>query len=289
MSPPARSHSPRRDPGSGGRPEQRSRSPCRSGDRTPTRETGLPVGVAIAGRQVAVSVPVSHASPCRLHAAGRGRRAARDRRRRPACDLDDRAGAFLGLPAGPLLRGDRGRASRCARRPRVRVVGGERECGPDRGVRRRRVPAGVPRAGGRHADPLDDERHADDPDRGRRGATRSSLGSLLNLGAVAEQRTRARRGRRRSSAPGSRARSRSTTPTAPAGSSRCSAPSARTPRSRRSWIAGVVRRRARGPARAHVRPARARGGHPVLLARERPAGRAALAADDRRRRGDRCA
>ena len=39
--------------------------------------------------------------------------------------------------------------------------------------------------------------------------------------------------------------------------------------------------------RPHVRPARPRGGHPVLLARERPAGRTALRADDRPRSGDR--
>ena len=41
-------------------------------------------------------------------------------------------------------------------------------------------------------------------------------------------------------------------------------------------LAGVVvPRRAHGAARTHIRPARARGGHPVLLARERAAGRAA--------------
>ena len=40
-------------------------------------------------------------------------------------------------------------------------------------------------------------------------------------------------------------------------------------------IAASFPRRAHGAPRAHVRPARARGGHPVLLARERAAGRAA--------------
>ena len=45
----------------------------------------------------------------------------------------------------------------------------------------------------------------------------------------------------------------------------------------RGGAAGVVvPRRAHGAARTHVRPARARGGHPVLLARERAAGRAAV-------------
>ena len=44
---------------------------------------------------------------------------------------------------------------------------------------------------------------------------------------------------------------------------------------------------AHGAAGAHVRAARPRGGHPVLLARERPSGRAASRGHGRRRCGDR--
>ena len=82
------------------------------------------------------------------------------------------------------------------------------------------------------------------------------LGSLLNLRAVAEQRTRASPSTRRSSAPGSRARLRSTTPTARAGSWRCSAPSALTPRLRPSCSPALSRTRTRRCSRARTaRPA----------------------------------
>ena len=213
---------PRRGPGSGCRPARTSCSRCRSGGRIPSTTARSP---GRDGGSTAVASPVSvpgRARPRRLH-AGRGRLGpVGDRRRRPAGDLDDRAGAGLRLPARALLRRDRGGAARCGRElagvARRRRAGG----GADRGVRRRRLAARVPRAAGRHADPLDDERDADDPRARPSAATSVLLGSLLNLGAVADGGADARGGRRSSSAPASRERSRSTTPTAPAGSSRCS-------------------------------------------------------------------
>ena len=87
----------------------------------------------------------------------------------------------------------------------------------DRGLRRRRLAAGVPGGAGRDADPLDDER--DPLDRhGRRALRRGSARLPLNLDAVAGA------ARRRGEdvailCAGSRERSHSTTPTAPAGSS----------------------------------------------------------------------
>ncbi len=217
------------------------------------RQTGLPVGMAVAGRHLAVSVPGSHASPCRIHSGRGGLRAARNRRRRPARDLDDRAGARGRLPARAVLRGDRGGARGCARRRRARssaasatrsrIEGFDVGASPREFVEPRR----------RHADPVDDERDADDPDRrralrrgrarvaaeprrGRRGRARAwrRHGGLLRR---VQRRVRARRRLLRR-----------------AGSWRCSARSGPMRRSRRS--SGRRRSRTRTRRCSHARTGR---------------------------------
>ena len=231
--------------------------------------------MAIAGRHVAVSVPVGHARSRRLHT-----------RKRPPAPLGIvvdvlRATSTIAqalavrLPAGALLRRDRGRAPPARARSAGSLVGGERNAVADRGVRRRRVAAGVPRAAGRHADPLDDERDAHDPDRGRRAATRSCSARCSTSSAVAEARARARAWTSRSSAPGFKG-------AFALDDAYCAGRIVAlldAERSDAAIAAELVARsfadRARGAERADVRAARARGGHPLLLARERPPGRAA--------------
>ena len=125
-------------------------------------------------------------------------------------------------------------AARSRRRPRFGASSATRRSsaasgrGRGRGLRRGRLAARVRGgAAGADADPLDHERDGDDPDRGGRACETVLLGSLLNLDAVVRRGAGGRAAMSRSSAPASRAPSRSTTRSAPGGS--CSARRRRRP------------------------------------------------------------
>ena len=154
----------------------------------------------------------------------------------------------------------------------------------DRGLRRRRLSAGVPgRAAREDGDLLDDERDARDPrDRGALGGGAARK--------PAQPRCRAAAARERGEdvaviCAGFQGQFASTTPTAPAGSSSSWAASRRT-RRRRPRRSRCVAGRARGPPRPHVRPARPGGGHRFLRAGGNSRRRAPAVADGRRRGGD---
>src|SRR5581483_1523032 len=188
------------------------------------------------------------------------------------------------LPARSLLRRDRRRAAA------ARGDGGSdrRRGAPGRagrGLRRRCLAARVPGAAGGHARPLDDQRHADDPDRRRAlrgGRARVAPEPERRRAACPRARPRHRdllrrlqrhfrRRRRLLRRTHRRAARRGALGCGDRGRARCR----------------LVPGRAHGAARAPLRAARAGGRHPLLLARERAAGRAALLADDRARGGDR--
>ena len=181
-----------------------------------------------------------------------------------------------------------------ARRLRTEIegslVGGERDARSDRGVRRRRLSARVPRAAGRrrHADHVDDERDADDPGRGR---------ALRRGRARVAAEPRARSPRRRATRGDDVAilcagfKGAFALDDAYCAGRIVALLGGRARRTRRSRPSSSPRRSPtpHGAARPHVRAARARGGHPVLLARERAAGRAAARGHGRARRPRSCA